>query len=221
MTTLFLFAGPNGSGKSTVISQVLAAYPDCVYINADYCAKSNPEIAMMQDGVTRSRLAWEETERQLEEMLSSDVCFAWETVFSHESRLAFMDRAKAAGYRIRLVYVMTKSPEINVARVQKRVEAGGHAVPEEKIRSRYVRSVGFLPEMILSADEALVYDNSYDGCEPLLVFQKGGEVVAKPECVMVNRELMDEEVYEWVFRYVIRPLWDRDVLITFPETGVE
>ena len=102
-------------------------------------------------------------------MLSSDVCFAWETVFLHENMLVFMDRSKIAGYRIRLVYVMTKSPEINVASVQKRVEAGGHDVPEEKIRIRYVRSVGFLLEMIISVDEALVYDNLYDGCEPLLI----------------------------------------------------
>ncbi|MDV0443506.1 AAA family ATPase [Methanorbis rubei] len=206
MKILFLFAGPNGSGKSTAITQTLDAYPECVYINADYCARSDPHILEMPDGVERSIKAWEETERQFSEMLSSDVCFAWETVFSHHSRLAFMEHVKTAGYRIRLTYVMTKNPDINVARVRRRVLDGGHDVPEEKIRKRYERSVGFLPAMILVADEALVYDNSYDDCEPLLVFQKGLDDIGSPDCSMMNRELMDEEVYRWVLDRVIGPL---------------
>ncbi len=129
MKILFLFAGPNGSGKSTAITQTLAAYPDCVYINADYCARSDPLILEMPDGIERSIRAWEETERQLSAMLSSDVCFAWETVFSHESRLAFMEQVKGAGYRIRLTYVMTTNPENNVATVQRRVRDGVHDLP--------------------------------------------------------------------------------------------
>lgn len=212
MNILLLFAGPNGSGKSTVITQTLDDYPECKYINADYCARSYPELSQMPDGIERSRRAWEKTELQLEEMLLSKVSFAWETVFSHESRLEFMERAKAAGYHIRLIYVMTKNPDINVARVQRRVLAGGHDIPEEKIRSRYMRSVGFLPEMILAADEALVYDNSQDDCEPLLVFQKGSGAAYSPEYSMANEDLMEEEVSQWVFHHVVCPLRERGIL---------
>ncbi len=123
-----------------------------------------------------------------------------------------MEQVKGAGYRIRLTCVMTKNPDINVARVQRRVREGGHDVPEDKIRRRYERSVGFLPDMILAADEALVYDNSYDDCEPLLVFQKGLDCAGGLNCAMVNRELMDEGVYRWVLERVVRPLEERDIV---------
>ena len=104
---LFLFAGPNGSGKSTSLAPTLEAYPKCEYLNADYCARINPEINALPDGLEKVKRAREETEKQLNEMVRNGVCIAWETVFSHPSRLEFMDYAKSQGYRIRLTYVMT------------------------------------------------------------------------------------------------------------------
>lgn len=210
---LFIFAGPNGSGKSTSIVQTLDAYPKCEYLNADYCARANPDINVLPEGLEKAKLAREETEKQLTEMMKNGICIAWETVFSHPSRLEFMDFAKSQGYRIRLTYVMTYSPDINVKRVQLRVSQGGHDVPEDKIRNRYVRSVDYLPEMLLKADESLVYDNSYDGYDPLLVFQKLSPDTADTTFSLVNQKLMDTKVKKWVSQYIIEPLNKKGITI--------
>jgi predicted ABC-type ATPase len=42
-------------------------------------------------------------------------------------------------------YIGTDSVEINLARIAKRVRAGGHKVPEMDVRRRYLRSLQNLP----------------------------------------------------------------------------
>lgn len=112
MKTFFLFAGPNGSGKSTTVARILENTPECLYLNADYCAKSDPEIAAMPEGVEKSIRAQKETERQLKELIKTGVSIAWETVFSHESRFEIMKYAKEHGYYLHLIYITTKDPAI-------------------------------------------------------------------------------------------------------------
>ncbi|HOJ96466.1 MAG TPA: zeta toxin family protein [Methanospirillum sp.] len=167
MRIFSIFAGPNGSGKSTIVPN----YSDLVFVNADYCAKEHPVISKMPDGIEKLKSAQKETERLIHEMISDGISFTWETVFSHPSRLEIMKHAKKNGYKIHLTYITTKHPDINVHRVRSRVLQGGHDVPEEKIRSRYTRSISFLPYMILEADEVLIYDNSYEKTNPTLLFQ--------------------------------------------------
>ena len=48
---------------------------------------------------------------------------------------------RAAGYHVTLHYLSAPSAEAAVARVAKRVAAGGHAIPEADIRRRYTRSL--------------------------------------------------------------------------------
>lgn len=59
-----------------------------------------------------------------------------------------------------MYFVATEDPEINVARVQHRVETGGHAVPHDKIVSRYARSLDLLSEAVTFANRAYIFDNS-------------------------------------------------------------
>jgi hypothetical protein len=67
------------------------------------------------------------------ELIEARVSFVTETVFSHESKLELVHTAVDAGYLITLHIVMV--PEaLAVARVANRVRAGGHTVPEDKIR---------------------------------------------------------------------------------------
>lgn len=85
--------------------------------------------------------------------------FIAETVFSHESKLDLIATALAHDYTVVLHAVMI--PEaLAVQRVRYRVAAGGHAVPEEKIRDRYHRLWPLVAEAIGIADVATVYDNS-------------------------------------------------------------
>ncbi len=79
---------------------------------------------------------------------------------SSPDKLAFLHKAQQAGYRTYLYFVATEDAEINVSRVKYRVQVGGHPVAEDKIRSRYVRSLELLPQAVVHADRAYIFDNS-------------------------------------------------------------
>ncbi|MEO7906527.1 MAG: hypothetical protein ABIT06_06110 [Saprospiraceae bacterium] len=95
-------------------------------------------------------------------MLRDRKRFSFETVLSHESNIDIMRRAKEAGYKIYLYFVSTESPEINKFRVQVRIKQQGHSVPEEKIESRYFRSLNLLFEAAEEAYQCYFFDNSID-----------------------------------------------------------
>lgn len=77
-------------------------------------------------------------------LLAAKMSFTFETVMSSPDKVTFLKKAQEAGYRTYLYFVATEDPDINVARVQYRVQTGGHPVAEDKIRSRYTRSLALL-----------------------------------------------------------------------------
>lgn len=88
--------------------------------------------------------------------------FSFETVMSSRDKVELMKVAVQAGYRIYLYFIATEDPAINIARVKTRVAEGGHDVPEDKIVTRYYRSLSLLREAILHADRAFLFDTSYE-----------------------------------------------------------
>ena len=93
-------------------------------------------------------------------MLKANSSFACETVFSHPSKLDFLREAKKKGFKIYLYFISTKNPEINIERVENRIQHGGHAVPEEKVKSRYVKTMNNLFDAVVLSDKAFLFDNS-------------------------------------------------------------
>jgi predicted ABC-type ATPase len=93
-------------------------------------------------------------------ILESDSSFAFETVFSHPSKLDEIRLAKENGYKIYLYYIATKGPLLNQERVSERIIEGGHAVPLEKIKDRYYRSLNNAYQAMLLADKAFFFDNT-------------------------------------------------------------
>jgi len=76
-----------------------------------------------------------------------------------------------AGYRITFTYLWLPSPEFAVARVAKRVAAGGHRIPDDVIRRRYFAGLSNMRHIFLPlADAALIYDNSRE--RPVLIAEK-------------------------------------------------
>ena len=152
------FAGPNGSGKTTV-TRALPVFG--TYINAD-------------DLKREYNLTDLEAARQAEslrnKLLNRGEDFSFETVLSTDRNLLLLQCAKERGYEVQCVYVLTCDENINVARVRARRAAGGHDVPEDKIRARYRRALALLPKLIGVCDKILVYDNSD---KPSLIFSKG------------------------------------------------
>ena len=93
-------------------------------------------------------------------LLALKVSFTFETVMSSPDKVAFLQKAQQVGYRTYLYFVATEDADINVSRVKYRVQVGGHPVAEDKIRSRYVRSLELLPQAVTYADRAYIFDNS-------------------------------------------------------------
>ncbi|MEN0058338.1 MAG: zeta toxin family protein [Bdellovibrio sp.] len=86
--------------------------------------------------------------------------FCFETVFSHESKLELIKKAKANGYEVVLVFIHLERTELNIARVYQRVENHGHNVPYDKIKSRIPRAVENLKKAIPIVDKIALIDNS-------------------------------------------------------------
>lgn len=196
---IFVFAGPNGSGKSTVIK----AFLDSGACPEEYICPDNLVPAGQKEDPAAYMKAMVLAEEKRIENLNCGRSFTFETVLSTESKIDFLKKAKEQGFRITAIYITTADPRINCERVENRKRQGGHGVPEDKIYSRYEKSMNLMADVIEIADEAEVYDNSFD--YPIQVFEKNeyGEVI------LLNREQRGE----WVDAFITKPLMNRMILI--------
>jgi predicted ABC-type ATPase len=175
---LIVVAGPNGSGKTTITEKLLRHewMGGCIYINPDVIAKQ-------EFGGWNSREAFIKAANRAKEMreecLGSLTSMAFETVFSIPEKVEFVQRAKVAGFFIRLFFVCTNDPSINAQRVALRVMEGGHDVPIPKIINRYYRSIANCVETMAIVDRAYFYDNSETDADPSLVFRAADGKIAR------------------------------------------
>ena len=181
---LLVIAGPNGSGKSTVTKGLPLIG---LYVNAD-------EIKRVSRCTDLE--AAQEAEQLRELLLARGADFTFETVLSTDRNLSLLRRAKEAGYEICAVFVLTSDAEINARRVKERAAAGGHDVPEDKINSRYDKSLRNLSPLVRIADTTRVLDNS--GAEPRLICEVEGNAV----------RIWDNDV--WTKNAILRLLEKRD-----------
>ena len=100
-----------------------------------------------------------------QKLLQQRAAFTFETVMSHPSKVVVLEQAQKLGYRTYLYYIATEDPEINLSRVRSRVKRGGHPVPEDKIASRYHRSLDLLMDAIRYANRAYIFDNSTENTD--------------------------------------------------------
>lgn len=162
---LFVFAGPNGSGKSTITNGVKQIFNITVpYINADDIAKVT-NCTVMDAAIQATAMK--------KKYISLSESFAFETVLSSDINLDILRSAKEHGFFIYCFYVITKSYEINLSRVKSRVAMGGHDVPEEKIKSRYSKSLNNIKEVVKFCDIVNIYDNSE---LPFRIFKKRKDI---------------------------------------------
>ncbi len=95
-----------------------------------------------------------------QKLMKQKTSFTLETVMSSRDKVTLLEQAQQCGYRTYLYFIATDDPAINISRVQNRVKQGGHSVPEDKIISRYYRSIDLLMEAIRYTNRAYIFDNS-------------------------------------------------------------
>ena len=176
MKRLDLVVGPNGAGKSTFVELTLAPLlPGSVFVNADEIAKQRWPDDPTEHAYDAALIAAKTRDKLIE--LSRP--FIAETVFSHPSKLDLIDTAHTAGYTV-VLHVLVIPEELAVQRVEYRVHAGGHPVPENKIRERYHRLWPLVVDAIVRADTATIYDNSARKGPYIVAQMSAGLIVGAP-----------------------------------------
>lgn len=116
--------------------------------------------------------------------------FTTETVFSHPSKLELVTDLEASGYQVWLEIVVVPV-DISIERVAHRVAAGGHDVPEDKIRERARRADLLLGRAIPLVSHSRIWQNITErdpldpstaaiGHERVVRFEHGALTVVKP-----------------------------------------
>lgn len=149
---LIMLAGPNGAGKTTFYEAHLSSL-GLPFINADILARTL--------GLSAYDAAMEAM-RIREVYIQKAISFVSETVFSDPvgAKLDFLLEAHKRGFDVRLIFIQLRNVGLSVARVHDRVAAGGHAVPLNKLKSRFPRTQRNLRRACKILPHVLIYDNT-------------------------------------------------------------
>ena len=110
---------------------------------------------------------------------------------SHTSKIDEIINVVALGYKPYLYFVCIDSPEVNVSRVNNRIEKGGHEVSENKIIERYYRTLSNLHLALPHCYRAYLFDNS------------AKEQILIAELYKGNMELKTDKLPNWFLKYVL------------------
>ena len=126
------------------------------------------------------RMIWSEqvlsaTRKLLYKLMNSDMSLSVRKKILHLRPFCLQNTrsAKDAGYFIKCVFVLTASPDLNVARVRSRAALGGHDVDPKKVRERYRKSLSNISVLMEICDILHVYDNT--NSKPVRIVRKHKE----------------------------------------------
>jgi len=158
MPNIYIISGCNGSGKTTASYAVLPEMLKCSqFVNSDEFAKGlspfNPDMASVK--ASRYMLL------KIRYLLDRKADFAIETTLATRSLLKMVKSAQERGYNVTVLFFWLNSQELAIERVKARVLAGGHNIPEEVIRRRYVAGLRyFFEDYMPIVDRWILADNS-------------------------------------------------------------
>jgi predicted ABC-type ATPase len=158
MPRVLVIGGPNGAGKTTAAPKLM---PEFIrtheFVNADQIARGISPLKPENVAIEAGRLML----KRIDELARAQQDFALEATLSARSLAPRLKRLQSEGYQVHLFYLWVRDPELAVARVQLRAQAGGHSILEPVIRRRYVRSIdNFLNVYSRLADWWEIHDNS-------------------------------------------------------------
>lgn len=183
MPRLFILSGCNGSGKTTASYTLLPEMLECTqFVNSDEFAKSLSPFDPGKASVVASRYML----MKIRYLLERKADFSVETTLATRSLVGIINSAKELGYTITLLYFWLSSPEMAITRVRRRVNAGGHNIPENVVRRRYFMGLKYLFETYIPlCDHWILADNSQS---PFTVVAEG----SKDETSIKNQNTYDK-----------------------------
>ncbi len=157
-----VIAGVNGAGKSSIVGELIRQSGGD-YFNPDEATRKFLEASSSLTQEQANASAWEEGRRRLEDAIRTKRDFVFETTLGGTTITQLLTKALDEGMEVAVAYVGLANVELHLARVRARVEAGGHDIPEAKIRERYVSSLKNLVTLVPRLTELRLFDNSADG----------------------------------------------------------
>ena len=168
---LILIAGANGCGKTTITKNLLANpwTLGCEYINPDDLAKAMPGGWDAKENFVEAQ---KQASERCEQNLRDGRSMVLETAFSSQRKLNFVAEAKKAGFFIRLYFIGTASPDINAARICRRMMTKtGHEVLIRDIIKRHDGAINMCVEASPMVDRLYVFDNTTEGLSHQQMFR--------------------------------------------------
>ena len=158
MPRLYIISGCNGSGKTTASYTLLPELLGCrEFVNSDEFAKSLSPFDPSAASVAASRYML----MKIKYLLEREVDFCVETTLATRSLVNIIRQAQDKYYEVTVLYFWLNSPELAIQRVRDRVKAGGHNIPEEVVRRRYLMGLKYLFETYIPiCDHWVLADNS-------------------------------------------------------------
>jgi predicted ABC-type ATPase len=208
---IYVLAGTNGAGKSSVGGATFLEMGG-EYFNPDTVAR---RIAAQDPGLSMAQVnsaAWQAGKRLLERAISERQTLAFETTLGGKTITRLLERAIKSGLEVRIWYVGLSGPELHIARVRARVAAGGHDIPDSKIRERYQSSRNNLIHLLRIATEVRVYDNSVEN-DPRLGKRPEPRLLLRMERGRLVERCELTHVPEWakpIFVVAMRPRIERN-----------
>lgn len=143
-----IIAGPNGAGKTSFANEYLSSELRFDFVNADEIARNVPAEFSTQE-ISEIRAGRIMLER-IEELVATRADFAIETTLASLIYAKKIPDWRELGYTVSLIYLRLPTVQDSLARVKKRVQAGGHDIPEEVIRRRFSKSNQYFEQMYKS-----------------------------------------------------------------------
>ena len=183
---LTIVIGTNGAGKSTWCSKHEDELPTAFY-DADSIANSLGDWNDRHNQIQAAR----RVNRALRDHLASSESFGFESTYSGRSRPRLVERAAREGYDVHAVFIGTRHPQINVARVKRRVkENTGHAVDADDIRRRWHNAQENLARTAHAFNRIDLYDNSGTTYRQIAVLERHAIEQVSPETPEWTRLLL-------------------------------
>jgi predicted ABC-type ATPase len=179
---LYVLAGVNGAGKSSIGGHVLELNGES-WFNPDTFAREYKAATGCDQG-TANGVAWQESMRRLDDAIAKGLAYTFETTLGGKSVTAKILQATKT-HDVMIWFCGLSSPEQHIARVEARVAAGGHPIPGQKIRERYIQAPMNLMKLMPHVAYIGVYDNTEEAAadgtvpDPVLVLEmENGKVIS-------------------------------------------
>jgi predicted ABC-type ATPase len=178
---IFVLAGVNGAGKSSVGGAMLADH-GLTWFNPDtYARELMAQLSV--DLAEANARAWEYGRLQLETDIANGTNYAFETTLGARTIPDMLANATGS-HDVVMLFCGLSSPEQHIRRVRSRVVSGGHDIPEDKIRERWIGSRANLIKLLPRLALLQVFDNSTEAApgedipDPVLVLEMvGGRMI--------------------------------------------